>query len=60
VLARIASGLRELSVDAGAVRSRDDRKDAVEHVSTGKILVETEMHQIAQHAAALRLRVRMP
>ena len=54
MLARIAAGLRKLPVDAGAARPGDDRKDAVEHLASGKILVEPEMHQIAKHAAALR------
>ena len=54
VLARIAAGLGKLPVDAGAARPGDDRKDAVEHLASGKILVEPEMHQIAKHAAALR------
>ena len=54
MLARIATGLCELPVDAGAPRSRDDRKDAVEHLASRKILVEPEMHQITKHAAALR------
>jgi hypothetical protein len=46
MLARIATGLRKLPVDAGASRSRHDGKDAVEHLSSRKILVEPEMHQI--------------
>src|SRR5215831_1126300 len=46
--------LRELPVDAGVARSRHDRKDAVEHLASRKILVEPEMHQITKHAAALR------
>src|SRR6266513_1947724 len=54
VLARIATGLRKLPVDAGASRSRHDGKDAVEHLASRKILVEPEMHQITKHAAALR------
>ena len=54
MLARIATGLRELPVDAGAPRPRHDGKDAVEHLASRKILVEPEMHQITKHAAALR------
>src|SRR6266481_8001598 len=54
MLARIATGLRKLPVDAGAPRPRHDRKDAVEHLASRKILVEPEMHQITKHAAALR------
>src|SRR5205823_4250564 len=53
MLARIAASLRKLPVDAGAARPGDDGKDAVEHLASGKILVEPEMHQIAKHAAAL-------
>jgi hypothetical protein len=54
MLSRIAAGLRKLPIDAGAARARDDRKDAVEHLTPGKILVEPEIDQIAKHAAALR------
>ena len=54
VLARIAAGLRKLPVNAGATRPRNDRKDAVEHLASGEILVEPQMHQIPKHTAALR------
>src|SRR5439155_25068192 len=54
VLARIPAGLRELPVDTGAARPGDDGKYAVEHLASGKILVERELHQIEKHAAALR------
>src|SRR5437870_735 len=54
VLARVAPRLRKLPVNAGAARSRHDGKDAVEHLASGQVLVEAEMHQIAKYAAALR------
>src|SRR3954464_4704530 len=54
VLARITASLCKLPVDTGAARPRHDRKDAIEHLVSGKILVEPEMHQIPKHAAALR------
>src|SRR5436190_82035 len=54
VLARIPASLGELPVDAGAARPGDDRQDAIEHLATGKILIEPEMHEIAEDAAALR------
>src|SRR5207253_10143865 len=54
MLPRIAAGLCKLPVDPGAARPGEDGKDAVEHLASGKILVEPEMHQIAKHASALR------
>src|SRR5438094_857045 len=53
-VARVPASLRKLPVDTGAARPGDDGKDAVEHLASGKILVEPEMHQIAKHASALR------
>src|SRR6516165_12813536 len=54
MLARIATRLRKLPIDAGPARARHDRKNAVEHRPSRKILVAPKMHEIAKHAAALR------
>src|SRR5215471_3564292 len=42
MLARIPARLGELPVDAGAARTGYDGKDAVEHLTSRKILVEPE------------------
>jgi len=54
MLARIATCLRELPVDAGAARPRHDREDTVEHLAAREILVEPKVDQITKYAAALR------
>jgi hypothetical protein len=42
ISARITPGLRKWPVDAGAARSGDNGKDAVEHLPPIKILIEPE------------------
>src|SRR5438046_839830 len=51
MLARIATGLRELPVDAGAPRPRHDGEDTVEHLAPRKIPGEPETHQSPKRAA---------
>ena len=40
MLARVAAGLRELPVDAGAARAGDDRQDAIEDLPSREVLIE--------------------
>jgi hypothetical protein len=56
-MARVAAGLAEAQVGGGEAAAADVRQHAVEHHPAVQILVEAEIQELAQEAAALRLAI---
>ena len=54
MLARISARLGECEIDEGAAGSGHHWENCVEHLPVIQVLVEPEMHEIAQHPPALR------
>ncbi len=54
VLAGVTPRLRECEIDEGAAGAGDDREDRIEDFASLEVLIEAEMHQVTQHAPALR------
>ena len=53
VLARVTAGLGKGIIDIGAAGPADDGKNRVENRLAVRPAIETQMHEIAQHAPAL-------